>query len=588
TIAADEEHAYTADTFDQFGNHIADTTAETEFTIDGDASCDATNCTSTTAGEYTVTGTHDGMVATAELTVTPAAADQLVLSPPTATTTAGEEQAYTADSYDQFGNHIADTTDDTTFTINGDAACDAATCTSTTASEYTVTATYDGMVATGELTVIPAAADHLVLNPPAATITAGAEQTYTANSFDQFGNHIADTTADTTFTINGDASCGAAACTSTTAGDYTVTGTHDDLVATAELTVTAATADHLVLSPPTATIAAGEEQTYTADSYDQFGNHIADATGDTVFTINAFPVDEMALSPADSAMCDAATCTSTTAGDYTVTGTHDDLIATANLTITPATADHLVLSPPTATIAAGEEQSYTADSYDQFGNHIADTTADTTFTINGDATDDTTLTLADDASCDAALCTSTTAGQYTVTGTHDGLVATADLTITPTAADHLVLSPPTATINAGEEQPYTADSYDRFGNHIADTTADTTFTINGDATCNAATCTSTTAGEYTVTGTYGAAVGTAALQVTAVTEPPATPTPEPPADEAPTAAAPSAPAPAATTAPSLATTGAGGAAIGGLVTALLLLAGGALLAVHRRTRARME
>ena len=56
-------------------------------------------------------------------------------------------------------------------------------------------------------------------------------------------------------------SCTDAACGSTLAGDYTVTGTDGLLTDTATLHVTAAALDHIVISPASATIAADTTQT---------------------------------------------------------------------------------------------------------------------------------------------------------------------------------------------------------------------------------------------------------------------------------------------------------------------------------------
>jgi hypothetical protein len=83
--------------------------------------------------------------------------------------------------------------------------------------------------------------------------------------------------------------------------------------------------------------------------------------------------------------------------------------------------------------------------------------------------------------------------------------------------DHLVLSPSTATITAGDSQAYTAEGYDTYNNDLGDVTAETTLSIHGGGSCNntAHTCTSSIAGDHTVTSTDGIANGTATLTVTA-------------------------------------------------------------------------
>jgi hypothetical protein len=80
--------------------------------------------------------------------------------------------------------------------------------------------------------------------------------------------------------------------------------------------------------------------------------------------------------------------------------------------------------------------------------------------------------------------------------------------------DHLVLSPASATIAPGGSQAYTAEGFDASNNSLGDVTSATTFTISGTGSCTAASCTSTVAGDHTVTGTDGSAHGTAVLHVT--------------------------------------------------------------------------
>ncbi len=115
-------------------------------------------------------------------------------------------------------------------------------------------------------------------------------------------------------------------------------------------------------------------------------------------------------------------------------------------------------------------------------------------------------------------------GSHTYTGTTlstitvqitDAGGATASTTVTTNLAnlDHLVISPGTQTITAGGSQTYAAEGFDASGHDLGDVTAATTFTISPDGTCTGATCTPTDPGAHTVTGTDGAASGTATLNL---------------------------------------------------------------------------
>src|SRR5207248_815856 len=80
---------------------------------------------------------------------------------------------------------------------------------------------------------------------------------------------------------------------------------------------------------------------------------------------------------------------------------------------------HLALSPASATISSGGSQAYTAQGRDQYNNSLGDMTSTTTFT------------LAPDGSCAAAVCSATSAGAHTVTGTAIGASGTATLQVNP-------------------------------------------------------------------------------------------------------------------------------------------------------------
>src|SRR5581483_3709303 len=132
----------------------------------------------------------------------------------------------------------------------------------------------------------------------------------------------------------------------------------------------------------------------------------------------------------------------TTAGANTLTATSAGLAGspiTFNATGTADALDHLVISPASSSIDADTgSQSFTAEGRDQFDNTLGDVTSSTTFTVPG-------------GSCVAAVCTVTTAGTYTVTGTMLGAHGTASLTVTAGAAT-------TLSVNGGNNQTATVNT----------------------------------------------------------------------------------------------------------------------------------
>jgi hypothetical protein len=103
-----------------------------------------------------------------------------------------------------------------------------------------------------------------------------------------------------------------------------------------------------------------------------------------------------------------------------VVGAYDGLTDTTDLTVTAGAAAALVIVPDGATIAAGEEQTYTAATVDGYGNVVADVTAETTFEIDEEG---------HGGSWDGNIYTGGTAGTWTVVGAYDGLTDTVTLEV---------------------------------------------------------------------------------------------------------------------------------------------------------------
>jgi len=335
----------------------------------------------------------------------------------------------------------------------------------------------------------PPSLDHIVLSPASATVAAGGSQTYTAQGFDASNNSLGDVTASTAFSIGPNGSCSGNVCTATTAGAHTVTGNDSGKTATASLSVTAGPLDHLALSPASATINAGASQSYTAQGRDKYDNPLGDVTSSTAFSI------------APNGSCTGATCTASSSGAHTVTGTSGGKTGSASLQVNTGGLDHVVISPGSATIGAGAPQSYTAQGFDSSNNSLGDVTSGTVFSISPNG------------SCAGNVCTATIAGSHTVTGNDAGKTSTASLSVTAGPLDHLALSPATATVAAGGSQAYTAQARDRYDNSLGDVTPSTVFSIAPNGSCSGATCTATIAGPHTVTGTDSGKTGTAALAV---------------------------------------------------------------------------
>jgi hypothetical protein len=85
--------------------------------------------------------------------------------------------------------------------------------------------------------------------------------------------------------------------------------------------------------------------------------------------------------------------------------------------------------------------------------------------------------------------------------------------VTAGALDHIVIAPKTATIATGAHQLFTTTGYDKNNNPLGDVTTASTFAASGSATCSGNSCTSSTAGTFTITATDSGKTDTATLTV---------------------------------------------------------------------------
>jgi hypothetical protein len=167
--------------------------------------------------------------------------DYIVISPDTATITAGDSQVYTAEAFNSSGSSLGDVTSSTTFSIETGAggSWDDNEYDSEYVGTWTVTGEYDGLTDTAILMVTVGSLDYIIISPDTATITAGDSQVYTAEAFDAFDNSLGNITSSTTFSIETGAggSWDDNIYISENVGTWTVTGEYDGLTDTAILNV---------------------------------------------------------------------------------------------------------------------------------------------------------------------------------------------------------------------------------------------------------------------------------------------------------------------------------------------------------------
>jgi len=202
--------------------------------------------------------------------------------------------------------------------------------------------------------------------------------------------------------------------------------------------------DHIIISPDSASITAGDNITYTAEAFDQSNNSLGDVTVNTTFTID----------PVASGIWTQNVYTSEKAGTWTVTGNYTGKSDNATLTINLGPLEHIIILPDSASITAGDNITYTAEAFDQSNNSLGNVTANTTFTIDPAATGNWTQN----------VYASEKAGTWTVTGNYTGKSDNATLTVNPGPPVSLDLTPDGGITIISLSNSVMVTAYDIYGN----------------------------------------------------------------------------------------------------------------------------
>ncbi len=238
-------------------------------------------------------------------------------------------------------------------------------------------------------------------------------------------------------------------------------GNYARTISNGTLTVTPGAPVSILLSPSTASTAAGTPQHYTVTARD-----VAGSTFDVTPSVQ-LDIGPIAGGSLTGASCTVGSCTATSAGTYRVIARLSypgiPLIRLGTLTVVPAEPVGIVVTPATASIIAGASEAYSVSTVDGYGN-LTDRSADATVgTVPLDGS-------SSGVTCPARACSPTIAGSYRVIGVLPNprssvpFLADAALTVTPAA-------PATVLARSGSGQ--TADEGSAFPGRLTGTVRDT-------------------------------------------------------------------------------------------------------------------
>ena len=287
----------------------------------------------------------------------------------------------------------------------------------------------------------------------------------------------------------------------TRSGTLTVvdSGTSSPQLVTLSGNGTAPSLVSIVVTPTTASVAAGYTQQFTAMGTYSNGT-TQNLTSTASWTSSNTSVATIKIH--------TGVATTLTAGTATITAASGTISGSATLTVTAAVLTSIAVTPATASVAAGYTQQFAAT-----GTYSNGTTQNLTSSASWTSSATSTATVSS-----SGLATSVAPGAATMTATSGTISGSAKLTVTAAVLTSIVVTPGTASVAAGYTQQFTATgTYSNGTTQNLTSTASWTSSNTSVATIKIHTgvATTLTAGTATITAISGTISGSAALTVTA-------------------------------------------------------------------------
>ena len=214
----------------------------------------------------------------------------------------------------------------------------------------------------------------ITVTPSEATVAAGSSVNYSAIAYDVFGNTL-DVSSGVNWAVNNGAggSWLGNVYSSANVGVWTVTGSSGAYTGSALLNVTRALGISVSVSPLTANVVAGSNQTLTATASDIYGN-----------TWDVTNAASWSVSPGAGGSWLNSTFASATSGTWVVTGTYDGISGTANITVSNGSPVKLILGSTNSLVTAGSNVTFSSTAMDNCGNSW-DVSASTVWSVSSGA-----------------------------------------------------------------------------------------------------------------------------------------------------------------------------------------------------------
>jgi parallel beta-helix repeat protein len=462
-------------------------------------------------GSTTVTAALGTISGSTTVTVNPAVLVSIAVTPAVPVIPLGTTQAFTATGTYTDGSTqnitstvewSSDTPGVSTISTGGPTP---AVASSAGVGSANITASEGGVSGSTTLTVTGAALVSMAVIPATPTIALGTTQAFTATGTYTDGStqnltSTATWSSDTpaTATIN---SAGLGQSVGT--GTATVSATSGTVSGSTVLTVTAAALVSIAINPSTATIAMGTTQQFTAT-----GTFTDGTTQDLTQSGHWSSTVATVATISDTAGTMGQVSTAGT-GTTTIGISSGTVSGTATLVVNPAALVSIAINPPTATIALGTTQQFTA-----MGTYTDGSTQDLTSVVTWSSSSATVAIIGNTVGS-YGLATSAGQGTANITASSNAISASSTISVAGPTLVSIAITPNGVAIPLG-----TGQQFDAVGTYTDGSTQDLTqsatwaASVPGVATIGAAGyAISVDPGTTTITATSGAITGSVVLAV---------------------------------------------------------------------------
>lgn len=375
---------------------------------------------------------------TFEIEVVPGALESLTITPSTDTVEQGESITFTVAGEDAQGNVV----DVAAATLVSSVATDTVSgrvVAFSGAGSRAVTASLDGVSESATIEVVAGPLGELTITPDEQTVVQGDTVNFTITGADSAGNPVDAALAVLTSTRASDVVSGHSV-TFSGSGSHVITASLNGISTTAAIEVTPGPLTELTIDPVTTTVAEGGSVEFTVTGEDSAGNPVdvsaavltSSATGDTV---------------------DALEVTFFGAGSRTVTATLGAVTTTATVDVVAGPLASLTISPSIDSVIEGDVIEFTLTGEDAAGNPRDVSAAVLTSSIGSDSITDHSVTFSG-------------AGDHVITATLDGITTAADVEVAAGPLDSLTIIPSATRVDQGGTLSFTVTGEDAAGNPV--------------------------------------------------------------------------------------------------------------------------